>query len=193
MANPELINDIDRLFGRQGDLPHDPGDRDSVTVQQHALQCAQLAEWADTDEALVAAALLQATGRMLAESTGGGIAEDARDVRAAAWLSEGFDARLTDSIRLLPEARRYLRATDTAFAASRAGKAVAAPMTTAEQLEFDALQHGARALQLARLIEQARAPIPRTPPLDYYLALLEDIQRQYDDGDKLEVGPQTVT
>lgn len=193
MANQALINDIDKLFGRQGDLPCDPGDRDSVTVLQHALQCAQLAEWADTDDALVAAALLQATGRMLAESTGAGHGGVADDVRAAAWLTDGFDARLTDAIRLLPDARRYLRATDTAFADSPAGKAVTAPMSTAEQLEFDALPHAARALQLARLIEQARAPIPRTPPLDYYLALLEDIQRQYDDGEKLEVGPQTVT
>ncbi len=191
MANPDLINDIDQLFSRQGDLPHDPGLRDSVTVLQHALQCAQLAEWADADEALVAAALLQATARMLAESNG--TPEDARDARAAAWLADGFDPRLTDLIRLQPEARRYLRATDTAFAAGPAGRAIASPMSTAEQLEFDALPHAARALQLARLIEQARAPIPRTPPLDYYLALLEDIQRQYDDSDKVEVGPQTVT
>jgi hypothetical protein len=49
-------------------------------------------------------------------------------------------------------------------------------------------------VQLCRLIQQARStPVPRTPPLDYYLALLEDLQRQYGDRDKLEVGPQTVS
>ena len=49
------------------------------------------------------------------------------------------------------------------------------------------------AVQLCRWDQAAQVPGQRTPPLDYYLALLEDLQRSHADRDKLEVGPQTVS
>lgn len=186
MPNAALINEIEQLFARHGEQVHHQQGAESVTVLAHALHTAQLAEWADADEPLVAAALLHVLGRMLGE------AGEANDARAAEWLSDGFGDELVAPLRLQREARRYLRAIEPGAAvAAGAGDT---PMSLAEQLEFDVLPHARRAVQLCRLIQQARnTPVPRTPPLDYYLALLEDLQRQYGDRDKLEVGPQTVS
>jgi predicted HD phosphohydrolase len=185
MANPALINDIDQLFGRHGDRPYDGRGTEPLTILQHALHCAQLAEWADADESLVAACVLHGTSQMLGDATG-----ESSDDRALAWLADGFGPEVLEPIRLQSAARRYLHATDADFRGTLASET---PMSLAEQLEFDATPQSARALQLARLILQAQTPIERVPPLDYYLALLEDLQRQSADRDKVEVGPQTVT
>jgi hypothetical protein len=48
-------------------------------------------------------------------------------------------------------------------------------------------------VQLRRWDDLAKVPGQTTPSLDYYLALLEDLQRARADRDKLEVGPQTVS
>lgn len=190
MAHDTLINDIEQLFVRHGAEAYEGSRAEPLTMLEHALQCAQLAEWADADEALVAAALLHCVGQMLDDGTVP--SERQTEARALAWLSEGFGDEVAEPIRLQSAARRYLRVTDAGFGGAAQAQAEGA-MSRAEQLEFDALPQSARALRLCRLIEQAQGPIPRTPPLDYYLALLEDLQRQAADRDKLEVGPQTVS
>lgn len=186
MPNAALIHEIEQLFIRQGGLAHHSHGADSVTVLAHALHTAQLAEWADADEHLVAAALLHVLSHLQGEPG------DASEARAVEWLADGFGEELIAPLRLQRAARRYLRAIEPG--AAPAGVANEPAMSLAEQLEFDVLPHARRALQLCRLIQQARStPVPRTPPLDYYLALLEDLQRQTSDRDKLEVGPQTVS
>jgi predicted HD phosphohydrolase len=104
MPNAALINEIEQLFARHGEQVHHQQGAESVTVLAHALHTAQLAEWADADEPLVAAALLHVLGRMLGESG------EANDARAVEWLSEGFGDELVTPLRLQRDARRYLRA-----------------------------------------------------------------------------------
>ncbi|MBT9523727.1 MAG: phosphohydrolase, partial [Rhizobacter sp.] len=45
---------IEALFQRHGEQAYDGSRREPVTALQHALQCAQLAEWAHADDTLVA-------------------------------------------------------------------------------------------------------------------------------------------
>ncbi len=60
------IDEIEALFRRHGHAPYDGARREAVSATDHALQCAQLAEWAGAGPALVAAALLHDIGHFLA-------------------------------------------------------------------------------------------------------------------------------
>jgi predicted HD phosphohydrolase len=57
-----LIATIERLFVEHGASVYEGARRESVSALEHALQCAQLAEWAHADAPLVAAALLHDMG-----------------------------------------------------------------------------------------------------------------------------------
>ena len=58
----DLVSKIEALFMRRGALEYSAERREPVTALAHALQCAQLAEWAHADESLVMAALLHDLG-----------------------------------------------------------------------------------------------------------------------------------
>lgn len=66
-----LIATIERLFVAQGASAYEGARRESVSALAHALQCAQLAEWAHADAPLVAAAL-PATGGLVRPESGWG-------------------------------------------------------------------------------------------------------------------------
>jgi phosphonate degradation associated HDIG domain protein len=176
----DLIAKIEALFRRRGACQYEGERREGVTALAHALQCAQLAEWAHADNSLVAAALLHDLGALM----DGGPAEDWRDdqheSRALPLLASGFGATVLEPIRLHVQAKRYLVATDPAYEAglspaSRHSLALqGGPMRAEEQLRFMARPHAAAALQLRRWDDLAKIPGKRTPPLDYYLALLAD-------------------
>jgi predicted HD phosphohydrolase len=55
-------DDIEALFLLHGAQAYESLRREPVTALEHALQCAQLAEWAHADDALVAAAFLHDIG-----------------------------------------------------------------------------------------------------------------------------------
>ena len=52
------------------------------------------------------------------------------------------------------------------------------PMNAEERLIFMAHPHASAALQLRRWDDLAKRPGMRTPPLGYYLCLLEDLLRE---------------
>ena len=61
----DVVGKIEALFLRRGGRPYEDGAHGGITVLAHALQCAQLAEWAHADPALVAAALLHDLGQLM--------------------------------------------------------------------------------------------------------------------------------
>ena len=64
--NETFVAKIEALFQRRGHLRYGDERREPVTALEHALQCAQLAEWAHAEHSLVAAALQSlADGRRL--------------------------------------------------------------------------------------------------------------------------------
>lgn len=195
-----LIETIEALFLQHGDRPHDSSPDAQVTALSHALQCAQLAEWADADESLVAAALLHDLGHFIDRRsfTKGEGAMDGRghphELRALALLSEGFGPEVTEPIRLHVEAKRYLVTTDPAYAASLspvAAQTLAAqggPMTAAEVRQFERERYAPEAVQLRRWDDLAKVAGKRTPPLAYYISLLDDVmQRPFTDS-KIGIG-----
>lgn len=176
-----LIARIETLFAERGGAGYDAAIDRPPTPLAQALQCAQLAEWADAEPALVAAALLHGVGTLAGDGAG-----DA-GARAVQWLGEGALPRdALEPIRLHALAQRYLAATEPV------GAGGAAPLSEAETQAFEAERYAAEAVQLARWIAQASVPGKRTPTLDYYLHLIEQVLAQSDLEAKTGIGPVSV-
>jgi predicted HD phosphohydrolase len=181
MTTTHIIERIDDLFGRHGCLVYSGAREAPVTVLQHALQCAQLAEWAHAHMPLVGAALLHDIGHLLAADApqaGGG---DAHELLAVPFLSTDFECDVVDPVKLHVAARRYLVRVDKKYAdalSPRAQQALAlqgGPMRGEEAAAFEWHPHAMEAVRLARWDDLAKLPGKRTPPLDYYLVLLEQL------------------
>ncbi len=191
-----LIDRIETLFAEHGGRAYDDARKESVTALQHALQCAQLAEWARAPDALVAASLLHDIGHFVAHTEAH--TDDRHELRALPELAAHFGAEVLEPIRLHVAAKRYLVATDRHYLAGLSPASVhslalqGGPMTAAEAEEFATLPHAMDAVQLRRWDDLAKVPGEVTPPLGYYLALLDGVQRNGTQGVLSEIDPPTV-
>lgn len=190
----DLIHRIETLFLTHGHKLYDGRRAEAVTAQQHALQCAQLAEWAGSPPTLVAAALLHDIGHFVGSGTGDDT-DDAHEQRALGLLSLDFGRDVLEPIRLHVEAKRYLVATDPDYAgqlspASRHSlRLQGGPMSAEEQRWFAGLPHAEEALALRRWDDAAKTPGQRTPPMAYYLAMLDPLRQRRTATEALELGP----
>lgn len=173
----DLVAKIEALFARRGACHYG---EEGVSALAHALQCAQLAEWAHADSSLVAAALLHDLGQLMDGGPQDALHDDQHELRALPLLAGGFGPGVLEPIRLHVQAKRYLVATDPRYeaalspASQRSLVRQGGRMRPEEQLVFMARPHAAAALQLRRWDDLAKIPAKRTPPLAYYLALLRD-------------------
>jgi len=193
-----LIDRIEALFTEHGTTAYDGARKESVSALEHALQCAQLAEWAGADAPLVAAALLHDLGSFIAADPEGDDVDDAHELRALPLLSEAFAAGVTEPVRLHVQAKRYLVAADPAYAATLSSASVhslalqGGPMSADEMRLFDELPFAQQALQLRRWDDAAKKPGKKTPPLAYYLALLDEVIQQPFVDSKIGIGSLSV-
>lgn len=179
----DVIKRIAQVYEDAGRLPPGSTPDQSLTALAHALQCAQLAEWAGAEPPLVAAALLHDFARL----AGGPAADSAADA-AAAQAQQQLRAALGDEvaepIRLQHAAQRYLLATEPAYGATLAEETLAAlsrqgpPMGEAEQQRFEDEAFAPQAVLLRRWIDAEKTPGKTTPSLAYYLVLLEEVREQ---------------
>lgn len=182
MQAQDLVDHIEALFERHGHARLDAPACEQVTLLQHALQCAQLAEWAQAGPALVAAALLHDLGHIVDDDAAATSGDDVHELRALPLLRRGFGRDLTEPVRLHVQAKRYLAATDPRYAAQlhrRAGDSLAlqgGPMSMDEVQAFEDLPFAVEAVALRRWDDAARDPSRRAPPLAYYLPLLRTLQ-----------------
>lgn len=177
----EVIDGIGLLLTLHGHRPYDGHRRESVTELQHALQCAQLAEWSQVGHALVAAALLHDIGHFAAAAIGDDV-DDEHERRAAELLNGLFPAAVIEPVRLHVQAKRYLVATDASYLAGLSSASVhslalqGGAMSAEECRRFEAMPHNEDALVLRRWDDSAKMPGRSTPPLAYYLPLLRELQ-----------------
>jgi phosphonate degradation associated HDIG domain protein len=181
MESQQLIDRIECLFLAHGHEAYDGARRESVTALEHALQCAQLAEWAHADAPLVAAALLHDIGHFLDGTLLQEHVDDGHEQHAAAFLSQCFGAAVVEPVRLHVQAKRYLVSTDSRYAGTLSAASAhtlalqGGAMTADECRAFEALPHAEDALCLRRWDDAAKAPLRRTPSLGYYLSLLSEV------------------
>jgi predicted HD phosphohydrolase len=155
-----------------------------VSALQHALQCAQLAEDARADAALVAAALLHDIGHFvaLAELPDQEEVDDLHELRGVAVLRPHFPPAVCEPVRRHVAAKRWLTAVEPAYLQALSPASVhtlaqqGGPMDAAEIAAFEASPFAEDAVRLRRWDDLAKVPGRATPSLDYYLALLDEVR-----------------
>jgi len=152
-----------------------------VTQLEHALQCAQLARGAGSDEELIIAALLHDIGHLLDE---GGERVDAigvidHDAAGARYLREqGFSDRVAQLVSGHVAAKRYLTLTNASYFARLSPASVATlqlqggPMTEAEAAVFGRDPLFEQKLRLRSWDEQGKLAGWPVAPLSSYRDLL---------------------
>ena len=164
-----------------------------LSVLEHALQTAQLAEWDDAGEAMIAAAFLHDIGQLLPLPPGADRVDDVHELRAVSFLAEQFASDVLEPVRLHVQAKRYLVCRDAGYArhlsdASALELALqGGPMTPYEATLFEELPFAADAVQLRLYDDRAKVPGRRTPPLAYYLGLLEERERERRAGPRITI------
>lgn len=194
----DLIATIERLFVEHGATAYEGARRESVSALEHALQCAQLAEWAHADAPLVAAALLHDIGHFIVSDPDADDIDDVHELRAVPFLAQGFGANVVEPVRLHVQAKRYLVAADAAYAGRLSPASLhslalqGGPMSADERRLFEALPFAQQAISLRRWDDEAKEAGKKTPPLAYYLALLDEVQQQPFVDSKIGIGSVSV-
>lgn len=178
----DIIEQIEEIFRRHGNRCYDGARVEPVSALEHALQCAQLAEWARADTALVAAALLHDIGHLIDTGGCGDAVDDVHELRSVGLLASSFPAAVLEPIRLHVQAKRYLVALDPSYegqltpASAHSLCLQGGAFDAAQMHQFEDQPHAEAAVMLRRWDDQAKTPGRRTPPLAYYLNLLEDLR-----------------
>lgn len=190
----DLVDRIEDIFDRHGRTLYEGGRAEPVSALAHALQCAQLAEWAGADAPLVAAALLHDIGHFVDAATESNDIDDVHELRAMPFLAEAFGASVLEPIRLHVQAKRWLVAADPGYAAALSPASLhslrlqGGPMSRDDLHLFDELPFAQQAVSLRRWDDAAKQPGKMTPPLAYYLALLREVAAPAD-APRLVLGP----
>lgn len=177
----DIVERIEILFNAYGHSAYEGHRRESVTALQHALQCAQLAEWAQADDSLVVAALLHDIGHFVESPAASDLFDDVHEMRAVPFLAAAFGPAVVEPVRLHVQAKRYLVATDRSYAATLSPASVhslalqGGPMCEEECRLFEDLPYALEGVALRRWDDLAKTPGKKTPPLDYYLPLLRSV------------------
>ena len=200
-TNPsmDIVQQIEELFDLHGHKRYDGAREEPVSARAHALQCAQLAEWADAPEPLVVAALLHDIGHFIAPDATADAIDDVHELRGLGFLASSFGADLVEPIRLHVQAKRYLVAVDppylqTLSAASAHTLQLQGGAMSPDELQlFIALPHAAQALSLRRWDDLAKHPARSTPSLAYYLMLVESVRKRPEAAPRTVIGALDVT
>jgi len=160
---------------------------ESVSITDHMLQTAVLAEQDAALPALVAAALLHDVAYVVTDLLAAGPATGDLDERhaevGAAFLAAHFVPAVVEPVRLHVAAKRYLCAVEPGYLASLSPASLrtlglqGGPYGDAEARAFAASPYAADAVRLRRYDERAKVAGGATPDLDHYQPLLRSVLR----------------
>ncbi len=167
------------LYERLGRTRYD----ESVTQEEHALQCAQLAIEADATPSMVAAALLHDVGHLLVARERVPTTDLHHEAEGARTLARWFGPEVTRPIALHVAAKRYLCAVDPTYAEGLSPGSVRSlelqggPMADDEVERFAAMPGAADATELRRWDDLAKVSGRPTKELADHRDLLLELAR----------------
>ena len=184
--NPgNIVEFIADIFERRG---ADSYLGEQVTMSQHMLQAAMLAEQAGADESTIAAALLHDIGHYTNEFPDDALDRDIdnrHDAAGAAVLALFFPEQVTECVRHHVDAKRYLCATESGYfdclspASVHTLRLQGGPMTDAEAVRFADLPHRDAILRVRKWDDEAKVAGRETPPFSHYEPLLRRIVQRH--------------
>lgn len=186
MNTDKIVAFIGGIFARRGAEAYLGED---VTMSQHMLQCARLAEMAEAGDQLIAAALLHDIGHFTNEFPDDALAkgiDNQHDAAGAHILQAAFPTSVVNCVRHHVAAKRYLCATDPSYfgrlssASVHTLKLQGGPMDRAETAAFSQLPNLSSILQVRFWDESAKDPDIKTPDFDHYAPLLQNIVEAND-------------
>jgi phosphonate degradation associated HDIG domain protein len=176
------VDDIIGLLQVQGAAQYG---REAVSQQQHARQCAHLAERAGAERELVAAALLHDLGHLLATRAPAAApasgADDLHQYLALPFLRGVFPEAVLEPIRMHVDAKRYLCHVDADYwaglspASQRSLLVQGGPFPAEEAAAFLMQPFAADAVALRRWDDGAKDPAAKPPGLAHYRSVLESV------------------
>lgn len=155
------------------------GDVGAVSQLQHALQCAALAERANSSPELITAALLHDVGHVIDKRFDGAAAagiDRKHEQTGAAYLARWFGPEVTEPVRLHVPAKRYLCAVDGDYMTGLSAGSIRSLELQGGLFDgpgakaFAAQPHAAAAIRLRRWDDLAKDPEAETPDLDYFMS-----------------------
>jgi [1-hydroxy-2-(trimethylamino)ethyl]phosphonate dioxygenase len=164
-----VVDEIEALFARHGDESYGEG----VTMLQHALQTAALAQAEGADDSLVVAALLHDVGHFL-QPTDDSYGYHKHDRSGGDWLGQRFGPAVSEPVRLHVAAKRYLCATEAEYFGRLSAASVhslgkqGGPMSAPESAAFAALPHAGAAVRLRRWDDGGKVDGLHVPDLPSY-------------------------
>lgn len=176
-----IVDFIADIFERQG---ADSYLGEAVTMSEHMLQGAQLAEQAGAGDELVAAVLLHDIGHYTSEfppdAQDQGI-DNRHNEAGAAVLAPYFPKSVTDCVRHHVPAKRYLCATDPDYFARLSEASVltlklqGGPMSAQEVEAFRRLPNLDDVLRVRIWDDEAKVAGRKTPSFSHYVPLLRRV------------------
>jgi len=173
-----FIGDIFKRRGAESYLGED------VTMSEHMLQGATLAQQAGASDVLIASALLHDIGHYTNEFPEDALARGTDNLHeeAGARVLDGFfPSMVTDCIRWHVAAKRYLCATDPTYFSKLSEASVhtlnlqGGPMDAAEVAEFAKQPNLNEILQVRIWDDQGKVPGMPTPDFDDFAPLLQRV------------------
>ncbi|WP_120498611.1 HD domain-containing protein [Kiloniella sp. EL199] len=181
LTKENIVNFIGDIFHRRG---ADSYLGEDVTMSEHMLQGAQLAEKAGADDALIAAALLHDIGHYTNEFPDDALEKginNHHDEAGAAVLEKFFPPVITECVRQHVAAKRYLCAKDEAYFSRLSDASIhtlnlqGGPMSEAEMKELEKNPHLKEIIQVRYWDDEGKDPAVTTPPYEYYAPILQRV------------------
>ena len=176
---PLTISQIEQLYRTEGASRYG---MEAISQEQHAFQCALLAEQAGSGPELVAAALMHDLGHLLhQEGAGAGGKDDLHDYRALPFLRGEFPDAVLHAIRLHVPAKRYLCAVDGSYretlspASRRSLELQGGPFSPEETERFLGEPSAMDAVALRRWDDLAKVPGQATPGWEHWRRVLAQV------------------
>ncbi|MEJ0024459.1 MAG: HD domain-containing protein [Rhizomicrobium sp.] len=180
-GSTDIIDRIADIFARRGAEAY-LGER--VTVAEHMLQTATLAQAEGASDALIATALLHDIGHFTSEFgeySPGDTIDKLHEAAGAKVLAGYFPTAVTEAVRLHVAAKRYLCATDQTYYDKLSGASKhslslqGGPMRAAEVAAFRRLEHHEDAVRLRRWDDGGKTTGRRTLTFDAFRPLLQRV------------------
>lgn len=181
LSKETIVDFIGDIFERRGAESYlgEP-----VTMSEHMLQGAELAEQAGASDEIIAAALLHDIGHYTNEFPDDALAQgidNHHDEAGAAIVSRFFPSVVTQCVRYHVAAKRYLCATDEAYFNKLSEASVhtlglqGGPMNEDEVTEFEKNPHLKEIVQVRYWDDQGKVPNHVTPNFAHYAPLLQNV------------------